>query len=164
MTAGHCPFCGQILHATSAGRYARSLRFVFAGKIKPYVRMTRRSKYANPAAQEYLASKEAIQWQMKQQMGAAGMLAAQTPLSVIIEFHIRERMHTMDLDNLIKAILDAGNGIAYPDDRWIDQIVARRRPGTAYRTVMTVQELPDCGIVTTSPPLSHVQQPPGHAV
>jgi len=77
------------------------MRFVLQGKVKPYVRMTRRGKYVSRQAQEYLTSKSKLGWQM----------------------------------------MDAANGIVYPDDRWIDEIVAKRARGDAYRTVLEIATL-----------------------
>ena len=42
--------------------------FLLTGKIKPYVRTTRQGKFVDPQAQEYLASQEALRWQLRQQM------------------------------------------------------------------------------------------------
>ncbi len=106
------------------------LFFCLVGPVKPYVRMTRRGKYVNPQAQQYLASKEALCWQLK-----GGMIAEEyprlgrEPLRVEITFGWVN--HRQDLDNLVKAVLDACNGIVWEDDRWVDVIEARReeRPG-----------------------------------
>lgn len=37
--------------------------------------------------------------------------------------------HTCDLDNQVKAILDAAKGIMLEDDCWVDRLVAERRGG-----------------------------------
>jgi Holliday junction resolvase RusA-like endonuclease len=116
------------------------MRFEITGEIKPYVRMTRRGKWGSPQAQEYLASKAAIGLQFKAQMRGREM-SVKTPLCVAILFTVQERQHCKDLDNLIKAILDAGNGIAWGDDRWIDEIHALRRKGTWNRVSVEVKEL-----------------------
>ena len=111
--------------------------------IKPYVRMTKRGKYVKPEAQEYLASKEELSWKIKnilQNMGV-DMMPAKTSLRVIIRlFAPSEPGHRCDLDNQVKAILDACNGIAYPDDRWIDSIDAKRTLGVDPRLVLYIQE------------------------
>ena len=101
------------------------MNFVIKGEIKPYVRMTRRGKWSSPQAQEYLASKAAIQMQLKAQMAGREPLGRE-PLSVRLWIRVSERLHTKDLDNQIKAILDACNGIVWADDRWVDAIHAQR--------------------------------------
>lgn len=101
------------------------MNFVIKGEIKPYVRMTRRGKWCSPQAQEYLASKAAIQMQLKAQMAGREPLGRE-PLSVRLWIRVSERLHTKDLDNQIKAILDACNGIVWADDRWVDAIHAQR--------------------------------------
>ena len=46
--------------------------FTIAGKIKPAVRMTQRSKHCDPQAADYLVSKQAINWQLLSQMADNG--------------------------------------------------------------------------------------------
>lgn len=99
--------------------------FIINGEIKPYVRMTRRGKWGSPQAQEYLASKAEIQAQLKEQMCGRELLGRE-PLRVRVIFSVADRLHTKDLDNQVKAILDACNGIVWEDDRWVDHILAWR--------------------------------------
>ena len=54
-------------------------------------------------------------------------------LCIEIDFHIKKPKQTRygqfppaDLDNLVKSVLDAGNGILYKDDRQIVKIVAKK--------------------------------------
>jgi Holliday junction resolvase RusA-like endonuclease len=119
------------------------LTFRVTGRVKPYVRMTRRGKFTDPQAQEYLASKAAIGYQLKEQMAAADlkMLPAQTPLAVDISVYYKSRMHAHDLDNIIKALLDAMQGIVYQNDCWIDYISALRLAGKVDETIITIREI-----------------------
>jgi len=55
-------------------------------------------------------------------------LPSRTPLAVEIRLCTRS-LHRCDVDNLAKAVLDAMNGIVYPDDRWIDDLHIRREVG-----------------------------------
>lgn len=105
------------------------MHFDLRGPIVPYVRMTRRGKYVREDAQRYLASQTALRVQMRLAMARAGytMMPLQTPLMVRIVFGWCR--HNCDLDNLVKAVMDAGNGILWPDDRWVDVIDARREDG-----------------------------------
>ena len=104
-------------------------RFRIEGKIKPYVRMTRRGKYVRPQAIEYMNSQKALKLTLKNQMTEQGwhILPGQTPLEVRIL--IRPAHHNRDIDNEVKAILDAMSGIVYPDDRWVDRLWALREAG-----------------------------------
>ena len=100
--------------------------------IKPYVRMTKRGKYVNEQAQEYLSSKTGLQLHYQSFMNKQGfeMLPVEMPLWVMIQVTVPIfQGHRADLDNIIKAVLDAGNKIVYPDDRWIDSIEATREIG-----------------------------------
>ena len=96
------------------------------GPIVPYVRMTQRSKHADPRARRYLASQQALKIQLRQQMTERddyGPLRRE-PLEVFLAFWWVN--HRQDLDNLVKAILDAASGIVWADDRWVDHIEASR--------------------------------------
>jgi crossover junction endodeoxyribonuclease RusA len=97
--------------------------------IKPYVRMTRRGKWINEQAQEYLASKQDLSLLIKSHMKAQSyrIMPAQTPLKVSIKVLVHTSQgHKADIDNIAKAILDACNGIVFPDDRWVDKLWIRR--------------------------------------
>ena len=104
------------------------MKFTIIGKIIPYVRMTQRSKYADDRARRYLQSQRSIGWQLKQQMRYAGA-----------EMRAPSGLHRWDLDNGIKAVLDAAQGIVFADDRWIDRLAAERVIDTEYITEMTVE-------------------------
>lgn len=117
--------------------------FQLMGKIKPMVRMTQASKHVDPQAQEYLASKDALQWQMKQQMAANGWGMIRRGIRIGVTLTIQPARHNSDLDNIIKAVADAAQGIAYEDDRWIDHIRSERTQGAddvAYFTVFRLEE------------------------
>jgi len=103
----------------------RCYEFQLEGPFKPYVRMTQRGKWVKPEAQAYLASKEAHGWQFLQQMGGEEVIPRGIPLMVTIV--IDPPNHRRDLDNEIKALLDAMQGIVFEDDRWVDRIYASRR-------------------------------------
>ncbi len=97
--------------------------FTYESYIVPYVRMTRKGKFVDPRAQRYLASKAEMAYSFKTAMGREefDMIPARTPFEVSITL-MHTAGHKADLDNILKAILDAGNGIIYPDDRWCNEI------------------------------------------
>lgn len=100
--------------------------------------MTRRGKFTNKRAQEYLASQEALAWQFKQQ--CPEMLPKETPLMVIAIIET-PKLHKGDLDNLCKAILDSAQGIVFPNDCWIDSISIQRKKGQYYRTQVWIEPI-----------------------
>ena len=129
--------------------------FTFYHDIKPYVRMTRTGKYVNGRAQKYLLSQDNISSYMsfaisnlvleqklslytvikEKKVGNAIAeteykfpIPDRTPFRVEFNFWYRadKDMHYCDLDNLTKAMMDAGNKVLYWDDRWCDSIVAVR--------------------------------------
>ena len=113
--------------------------YTLYGTFKPYVRMTQRGKWVRPEAQEYLASKADLARQF--QCARLDMLPAQTPLAVSIVIEHKHGFHNRDLDNEVKAILDAAQGIVFVDDRWVDQIYAQRHRGQTDRIFVTVEAL-----------------------
>lgn len=112
--------------------------FSLPPQFKPYVRMTQRSMHVDVHAQQYLASKIEIGHRLKQQLRGrpCPLLPASTPLVAHLELPHAD--HRRDLDNEIKAALDAANGILYPDDRWIDAVVATRGQTPAADSRLTV--------------------------
>jgi len=118
-----------------------TLRFDF--RIKPYVRMTQRGMYVKPEALEYRACQKVMQMVVNAQMGANGwdMLPGQIPLRVTIRQEFEKAMHNHDGDNVEKAILDAMNGIVYPDDRWVDELRRSRVKGKSDMTVVTIERM-----------------------
>lgn len=106
------------------------LRFEFLGPMVPYVRMTQRSKFADPRAGEYLASKDNIGLAMRNQMSWNDMqpIPDKHPFALKIKFR-RSALFTADLDNLVKAALDAMQGIVFRDDRYCVRIEARKERG-----------------------------------
>ncbi len=96
------------------------------GPIVPYVRMTQRSKHADPRARRYLASQQALKIQLRQQMTEKDEHEPLTRESLEVFLAFWWVNHRQDLDNLVKAILDAASGIVWADDRWVDHIEASR--------------------------------------
>jgi len=113
------------------------LTFALSGPFKPYVRMTQRGKWVKPAAQEYLSSKAALALQFRQQM-AGEMIERGSPLSASIEIEHAQRFNHRDLDNEVKAILDAAQGVVFENDCWIDQITAWRWLGQFEQIIVKV--------------------------
>ncbi|MBA4544495.1 RusA family crossover junction endodeoxyribonuclease [Thermoactinomyces daqus] len=96
------------------------IKFTVPGRPIPAVRMTQRSKW-DKYAQRYLAYKREVAWFAK--------LAAKEPISGYVEARIRFYVYgrrRMDIDNLIKSVLDGANGICYEDDRLVWKITADR--------------------------------------
>lgn len=111
------------------------------GPIVPYVRMTRRGKYVREDAQRYLESQTALRVQMRMQMTRLGYVMAQGQTPLFVELYFGWISHRCDLDNLVKACLDAMNGVVYPDDRWVDMVKALRHDGDGMLRI-NVEERP----------------------
>lgn len=117
-------------------------QFEIKSEIVPKVRMTQRSKFVDPRAQEYLVSKAAIQYELKNQMAYRNLdlFPDKTPLSAVMIFY-RPKMHLCDLDNLIKSVLDAAQGVLFKDDRWVDLIIARRYVDSEHFATLAVEQI-----------------------
>ena len=94
-------------------------------EVVPYVRMTQKSKYVDDNAIRYLENKT----DLKKLMSIANhnreyyqeyYVPERCPFGAVVTFYVN-KMHHCDLDNQLKAIMDAGNGILYKDDRWCDE-------------------------------------------
>jgi len=114
------------------------LSFELEADFKPYVRMTQVSKFADPQAREYLASKGHLAAQMWRQLDGRApadgdsLFPRSRPLAVRLEIAHSRGFHNKDLDNQVKAVLDAAqapHGPLYHNDNWIDYIQASRRAG-----------------------------------
>ena len=121
-----------------------SYTFTITGHITPAVRMTQKSKHADPRAQKYMASQKAIAWQLKEQMALRGwdMLPEQTPLMAQVSFWVESGLHKCDADNLIKAVIDSAQGIVFRNDLWIDSIMSARAIGAVDSCVFTISVIP----------------------
>lgn len=111
-----------------------------AGPFVPYTRMTQGSKWSD-RARRYLASQDALRLQMRSLMAAcdAEMIGRGRPLSVRIAIYGTD--HRCDLDNQVKALLDAAQSVVFEDDRWIDRIEARRAGGDASGVMLAIKEI-----------------------
>lgn len=112
------------------------MQFTLTGPIIPYVRMTRRGKFTSKRAQEYLASQERLAWQFKEQ--CPEMLPEGTPLSIVAVIET-PKLHTGDLDNICKAILDSAQGIVFHNDCWIDSISIQRKKAGEYKAQVWIE-------------------------
>lgn len=121
----------------------------------PYVRMTNKGKYLSPRAARYLQSQSELKdklmdvikyeydhgertlytHEVNAKVDGRSIpielmlpIPAQTPFSAEINFYFSpsKEYHYCDLDNLVKAVMDAGNKVVYGDDRWCDSITASR--------------------------------------
>lgn len=63
------------------------------------------------------------------------------PLHVYLQFHFDNRKSLGDIDNLIKFVFDALNGIFWADDRFIDRVTAVRVFNGNPRTEVVIREI-----------------------
>lgn len=126
------------------GEYARQLYFVIPGSPVPAVRMTQRSKFVNPAAQNYLTWKAAVGHLARQAMADTEPFSGAILLSIDVRMNGDRRnrkQRPWDLENVDKAIGDALNGVAYRDDWQVEAIWSEIHIGIVDEVRVKVIEL-----------------------
>lgn len=112
------------------------MKFVVPGRPVPAVRMTRRGKWVKKRAQRYLAYKDQVGWVAR----VAGIKRIGGPVKVSMTFYFANNQ-LPDVDNLVKAIMDGLNGIAWSDDRQVIRVEAERRKGEPERAEIEIMEV-----------------------
>lgn len=121
--------------------------FVVEGKPVPAVRMTQRSKYADPAAKKYLTYKKLVAASAISAMNRKALEKIDGTVSVQIDifyevpksytkkrktdiyesdYQIRPEVRG-DIDNVAKSILDGMNGICFKDDIQVVELIVNKR-------------------------------------
>jgi len=94
--------------------------------------------------------KETVGWQLKARMEGREPFSGPLEVDILFVFtrpksreKLNERYHTIkpDIDNLIKFILDCGNGILWYDDKQIANLSAWKRYGDKAQTRIRVRAL-----------------------
>lgn len=114
--------------------------------VKPMgaVRMTRKGKYLDKHAQNYMAYKTHLQWMANMQLKGRklfdGSLLVRLTFFMPIPQSMRGKERNAavnggyhkkkpDIDNLIKGVFDALNGLAWKDDNQVSKVEAEKRYG-----------------------------------
>jgi Holliday junction resolvase RusA-like endonuclease len=109
------------------------IEFTVPGRPVPAVRMTQRGKWIKPNAARYLAYKQQVGWTARPHFPAP----FEGPVGIEIDAYIANK-RPGDLDNIIKALQDGLNGIAWLDDRQVVEIRARRHHGGPERAEIKI--------------------------
>lgn len=122
---------------------------IYTDLLQPYVRMTQRSMFVNKYAKLYLSSKanlrELLAFELKDEakfksvkrvkvgsqkvdVESCYVIPAKTAFTVeaSVVYPKGKLKRKQDLDNILKALLDAGNELIYEDDRWCDSVIIKR--------------------------------------
>ena len=102
----------------------RSISFTILGDPVPAPR-PRVTEHGTYMPKEYVAHKDGLGWRFKERVKRP----EPGPLVVTLEFH-RKNRRKVDLDNLEKTILDAGNGILWKDDSQIMEMHSKKVLGS----------------------------------
>ena len=100
----------------------KTISFEVTDKIIGAVRMTQRSKYFDERAKAYLAYKAQIG--AKAREACQEMIPEGAPITVYITAFISDTK--IDLDNVIKAVLDGCNKVVWKDDCYVTRIDAEK--------------------------------------
>jgi Holliday junction resolvase RusA-like endonuclease len=96
------------------------------GPLVPYTRVGR--ERWTKRATRYLSGKDALAWTLKEAAAKEGLPEGGLSGEWFVNASFYRHAALGDIDNLLKAVLDAGNGIIWTDDRFVIGIVARRHP------------------------------------
>lgn len=107
-----------------------TIELVYNDYFVPYTRTV--AGVRRRQSQRYMTSKEVMGWKLKEQMRNKNLslIASDLRLAVHCIVGRTDKLSKRDLDNSVKAIFDAANGIVWEDDRQVDTIIATRRPYT----------------------------------
>lgn len=89
--------------------------FSIPGRPIPAARMTRNGKWVKKQAQKYLAFREQVSWETRKHFKEPW----KGPVGVELKFYLKVNRSRGDGDNLLKAVLDGMNKIAFEDDRQV---------------------------------------------
>jgi len=103
-----------------------SLRFFVQGDPVPKGR-PRLSHGAVYTPKRTQAWETLVAWEARAAMQAAGMDIFTEPVSIALQFYYGNR--GADLDNLVKAVWDAFNGVVWCDDVQVVELIARIQRG-----------------------------------
>lgn len=95
----------------------QEIQFTIPGRPIPAARMTRRGKWLNKQAQKYIAFKQQVGWEARKHFKEPW----QGPVGVELRFYLRVNRSRGDGDNLVKAVLDGMNCIAWQDDSQVKE-------------------------------------------
>lgn len=117
------------------------------------VRMTQRGKWKDKRAMAYLNYKRLIGWQIRQQWSEP----IETPCKVNVTFHMpipqswsqKKKCESLgmphvkkpDIDNIVKGLFDAANGIIWKDDNQVCELTCRKIYSDQPRIEIEVTEL-----------------------
>jgi len=118
------------------------------------VRMTRKGKFTNKYAQNYLSFKKALQYQWKGQH-AGDLLTGPLQVDIIFIMPIPKSGRSQkrkvaaseyqttkpDIDNLMKSVFDAANQIVWEDDNQVCKVSAQKIYGDVPGIKMGVSKL-----------------------
>lgn len=105
------------------------IKFHVNEDVYPYVRMTRRSKYVEQRALAYQAWMARFRTALHELLMFRKLerLMVKKPMWIKITILEQKKVrHNRDLDNCVKAVIDACQGVLFHNDFWFDEITARR--------------------------------------
>ena len=111
------------------------ISMTYTDLVVPYVRVGR--ERWTQRATRYLASKDALATAIRQAAAAAGHDQPDDESRFAVGIGVTRRSRrAYDLDNVVKAVMDAANQIVWKDDAQVNQIRADKyRPGPDLLTV-----------------------------
>ena len=119
------------------------MHFIIEGEIIPYVRTTRKAASFNERNLRYANSLGGIRVQVNNQMALRNYekIPDRTSFIVYALFQSKSRLWTFDVDNKLKAIVDALQGHVFRSDLWLRETWGRKELGTDDMTAIVLDTL-----------------------
>ena len=107
-------------------------------KGRPRFNRNNGSIYTPKATLEY---ERLIAYRCKSAMNKARLKPFKGLVKVEVNVYFKGKSLRPDLDNVIKAILDGMNGVAYEDDQQVSELIAKKHYKGLPKTEITVTEI-----------------------
>lgn len=117
------------------------LEMTYSQRIVPYVRMTQRSKYVDPQAIAYGISLQNLRNAIWEEVVTqrATPIPDRTPFEICVEW-AGPKAFKFDIDNMLKAVLDAAQSVMFRSDLWCIKAVATKQRSENLRTYIVIKE------------------------
>lgn len=95
----------------------------------PYTRTTRRQQWVDSRWRTYLDSRARMRTDLVQQMAQRNYQAYEKGQRLCVHITVfagAVNFNNVDLDNIIKSVLDGMQSVVFPNDAWVDELYAIR--------------------------------------
>lgn len=122
------------------------MTFVIDHVPHPYTRTTRRQQWVDERWRRYVNSRDHLRADVSVQMRQYGWRPYTTGEHLSISVKVltgRENYNDVDADNILKGILDGLQGVAFPNDAWVDELylIRCKSPDSAGMAIVKIKKV-----------------------